>query len=149
MLGRNQAILVRKENPLTVSNDTSHKCPNGLGLRTSPLVGLPNGHLWLMSTPSKTDAFKVWRSRIAGRRFTLDKAVLAVAVATAPEPGQRSRAGQQRSAARKATRATQTKSMMNMGAPKGHVALPRFPSERERVMFAAHESRKNAGWIRG
>lgn len=101
-----------------------------------------------MSTP-KTDAFLIWRSRIAGRRFTLDKAVLAVEIAMAPEPGQRSRAGEQRSAARKAIRKAHRESMMNMGAPKHHIPLPRFPSEREKVMFAAHERRQNAGWIRG
>lgn len=46
-------------------------------------------------------------------------------------------------------RKAQVRSMLNMGAPAGHMPLPRFPSERERVMFAAHERRKEAGWIRG
>jgi len=47
------------------------------------------------------------------------------------------------------TRKGQRASMLNMGVPKGHKALPMFPSERERTLFAAHERRKAAGWIRG
>lgn len=39
--------------------------------------------------------------------------------------------------------------MLNMARPAGHKTLPRFPSERERIMFAAHASRREAGWIRG
>ena len=46
-------------------------------------------------------------------------------------------------------RGRQKASMLNMGKPAGHKTLPRFPSERERVLFAAHASRKEAGWIRG
>lgn len=50
---------------------------------------------------------------------------------------------------RRLARASQKTSMLNMGKAKGHITLPRFPSERERVLFAAHASRKEAGWIRG
>lgn len=96
-----------------------------------------------------TDAFLVWRSRQAGIKHKLKTAVLKTAIATAPEPGQRSRASEQRQAARKMTRKGQRASMLNMGVPKGHKALPMFPSERERTLFAAHERRKAAGWIRG
>ena len=46
-------------------------------------------------------------------------------------------------------RAEHKESMLNMARPAGHKTLPRFPSERERVLFAAHASRKEAGWIRG
>lgn len=98
---------------------------------------------------NKTDGFLVWRSRIASTKYKLTKAVLKTTIMQAPEPGQRSRANEQRTAARKATRAAHKESMMNMGAPARHVPLPRFPSERERALFAAHERRKNAGWIRG
>ena len=44
---------------------------------------------------------------------------------------------------------SQKSSMLNMPRPAGHKTLPRFPSERERVLFAAHISRREAGWIRG
>lgn len=44
---------------------------------------------------------------------------------------------------------SQASSMLNMGQPKRHQSLPRFPSERERILFAAHISRREAGWIRG
>lgn len=98
---------------------------------------------------NKTDAFLVWRSRQASTRHKLTKAVLTATVKFAPEPGQRSRAAEQRTAAKRMTRAAHKESMMNMGAPARHVPLPRFPSERERVLFAAHERRKAAGWIRG
>lgn len=50
---------------------------------------------------------------------------------------------------RRLARASQKTSMLNMGKPHGHITLPRYPSERERVLFAAHASRKEAGWIRG
>lgn len=46
-------------------------------------------------------------------------------------------------------RESQPDSMLNMGQPARHIPLPRFPSERERVLFANHERRKAAGWIRG
>lgn len=98
---------------------------------------------------NKTDAFLIWRSRIASTRHRLTKAVRKTTILQAPEPGQRSRAAEQRTAAKKMTRAAHKQSMMNMGAPARHVPLPRFPSERERALFAAHERRKNAGWIRG
>lgn len=98
---------------------------------------------------NKTDAFLIWRSRMAQRRYTHNKVAVALVIAQAPEPGQRSRASEQRTAAKKMTRASHKQSMMNMGAHARHVPLPRFPSERERVLFAAHERRKNAGWIRG
>jgi hypothetical protein len=46
-------------------------------------------------------------------------------------------------------RAEHKESMLNMPRPSGHRTLPTFPSEREKVLFAAHASRKEAGWIRG
>lgn len=46
-------------------------------------------------------------------------------------------------------RESQAGSMLNMARPAGHKTLPRFPSERERVLFKAHISRREAGWIRG
>lgn len=46
-------------------------------------------------------------------------------------------------------RAEHKESMLNMPRPSGHKTLPRFPSEKEKVLFAAHASRKEAGWIRG
>lgn len=46
-------------------------------------------------------------------------------------------------------RESQAGSMLNRARPAGHKTLPRFPSERERVLFAAHVSRREAGWIRG
>lgn len=49
----------------------------------------------------------------------------------------------------KALRAEHKESMLNMSRPSGHKTLPRFPSERERVLFQAHASRREAGWIRG
>lgn len=49
----------------------------------------------------------------------------------------------------KALRAEHKESMLNMPRPAGHKTLPRFPSERERVLFQAHISRREAGWIRG
>lgn len=111
-------------------------------LMTSPSNNSPRG--------STTDAFLIWRSRIARGAHGRDRALLAHDINQAPEPGQRSRAAEQRAASKKLTRATRGKlSMMNMGAPARHVPLPRFPSERERVLFAAHERRKAAGWIRG
>lgn len=61
----------------------------------------------------------------------------------------RSAVKEQKSAAKRMTRERQSSSMMNMGQPVRHIPLPRFPSERERMLFAAHERRKSAGWIRG
>ncbi len=105
---------------------------------------------WRTNAMNKTDAFLVWRSRIASTRHRLNKAVLTVTINNAPEPGQRSRAAEQRLASRRMTRLSKGKnSMMNMGQPTRHQPLPRFPSERERSLFAAHERRKEAGWIRG
>jgi len=49
----------------------------------------------------------------------------------------------------KALRAEHKESMLNMPRPAGHRTLPRFPSEREKTLFAAHASRREAGWIRG
>jgi len=49
----------------------------------------------------------------------------------------------------KARRAAHKGSMLNMPRPAGHKTLPQFPSEREKTLFAAHASRKEAGWIRG
>ena len=46
-------------------------------------------------------------------------------------------------------RQSQPDSMLNMGKPAGHITLPRFPSERERTMFAAHLRRREAGWVHG
>ena len=46
-------------------------------------------------------------------------------------------------------RAEHRESMLNMARPAGHKTLPRFPSEKEKTLFAAHASRKEAGWIRG
>lgn len=46
-------------------------------------------------------------------------------------------------------RAEHRESMLNMPRPAGHKTLPRFPSEKERALFAAHISRREAGWIRG
>lgn len=43
----------------------------------------------------------------------------------------------------------QANSMLNMGRPSGHKTLPYFPSEREKVLFAAHAKRRESGWIRG
>ena len=61
----------------------------------------------------------------------------------------RSAVKEQKSAAKRMTRERQPHAMLNRGQPARHIPLPRFPSERERALFAAHESRKNAGWIRG
>lgn len=49
----------------------------------------------------------------------------------------------------KQLRKEHSESMLNMPRPAGHKTLPRFPSERERTLFAAHLSRREAGWIRG
>ena len=49
----------------------------------------------------------------------------------------------------RARRKLQPASMLNMPKPAGHQTLPRFPSEREKVLFAAHERRKAAGWRHG
>jgi len=46
-------------------------------------------------------------------------------------------------------RAEHKESMLNMPRPAGHRTLPRFPSEREKVLFAAHAKRRESGWIRG
>lgn len=47
------------------------------------------------------------------------------------------------------TKKRQANSMLNMGRPSGHRTLPTFPSEKEKVMFAAHAKRRESGWIRG
>ena len=92
------------------------------------------------------DAYSIWRARILAR----NRAMMLLGESTQQLRPKRSLAKEQRRAARKMTKATsQPYSMLNMGAPAGHVVLPRFPSERERTMFAAHERRKEAGWIRG
>lgn len=60
-----------------------------------------------------------------------------------------SRANEAKRAWKSLARKKQANSMLNMARPAGHKTLPRFPSERERIMFAAHASRREAGWIRG
>jgi len=44
---------------------------------------------------------------------------------------------------------SQASSMLNMGRPARHKTLPYFPSEKEKVLFAAHAKRRESGWIRG
>lgn len=46
-------------------------------------------------------------------------------------------------------REAQAESMLNMARPAGHRTLPRFPSEKEKILFAAHARRRESGWIRG
>jgi len=49
----------------------------------------------------------------------------------------------------KANRAEHKESMLNMPRPARHKTLPYFPSEKEKVLFAAHAKRRESGWIRG
>ena len=92
------------------------------------------------------DAYSIWRARILAR----NRAMMLLGESTQQLRPKRSLAREQRTASRRMTKSTrQPYSMLNMGAPARHMPLPRFPSERERVMFAAHERRKEAGWIRG
>ena len=46
-------------------------------------------------------------------------------------------------------RRLQSSAMTNMAPPAGHRPVPTFVGKRERILFAAHASRKDAGWIRG
>ena len=66
-----------------------------------------------------------------------------------PSVPSRNTAKQGRVANARERRLAQPASMLNMGKPAGHITLPRFPSERERTMFAAHQRRKEAGWVHG
>ena len=50
---------------------------------------------------------------------------------------------------RRLARASQKTSMLNMGKPAYHRPVPLLQGDREKRMFAAHASRKEAGWIRG
>ena len=50
---------------------------------------------------------------------------------------------------RRNARESQSDSMLNMPRPARHQTLPRFPSEKEKVLFAAHMKRRESGWIRG
>lgn len=60
----------------------------------------------------------------------------------------RRQAKRQRKSWRLHNRELQSDSMLNMGAPVGHrVIAPRDKLTAKH--FAAHERRKNAGWIRG
>ena len=114
----------------------------------------------LKRNTTKPDAFAVWKARQAGneeefflalksanRRTIIDRRAGEHAQQLRPK---RSFAQEQRAFARRMKRKTfQPDSMLNMGAPARHVPLPRFPSERERALFNAHEKRKASGWVHG
>lgn len=92
------------------------------------------------------DAYSVWRARIEAR----NRAMMLLGESTQQLRPVRSLAKEQRIASRRMTKSIrQPYSMLNMGAPARHIPLPRFPSERERAMFAAHEKRRDAGWLHG
>ena len=95
-------------------------------------------------------AIEIWLARLRAREDALNKARLheAAGGALVNKPT-RAQAKRGRISNIRQLRAEHRESMLNMSRPAGHRTLPRFPSERERVMFAAHVSRREAGWIRG
>lgn len=61
----------------------------------------------------------------------------------------KARAKDARKAFRALSKKAQKDSMLNMGRPKFYRPIPLLQGEREKRLFAAHQSRKEAGWIRG
>lgn len=96
------------------------------------------------------DAFDLFKERMAYRGRMLAKAdrLHAIAQPSMAIPTRR-RAKEQKKGFRALARESQADSMLNMSRPNGHRTLPRFPSEKEKTLFAAHMKRRESGWVRG
>jgi len=95
-------------------------------------------------------AFEIWLARKQARDSLIDRArVRESVVGVLVNKPTRAQAKRGRVSNIRQLRAEHKESMLNMPRPAGHKTLPRFPSEKEKILFAAHASRKEAGWIRG
>lgn len=99
---------------------------------------------------NQENPFEIWRNRLALREKVVGKyerlnAIIQPSIAIPT----RRRAKELKKSFRANARESQADSMLNMARPAGHKTLPRFPSERDRALFAAHMRRKEAGWVRG
>jgi len=96
------------------------------------------------------DAFDLFKERMAYRERVIAKADRLHAISQ-PDIGipTRRRAKEAKKSFRRNARESQSDSMLNMPRPARHQTLPRFPSEKEKVLFAAHMKRRESGWIRG